>query len=286
MITAFASGTQTCTVTTEHFISSPNVQGKFRLMLDLNNLAAGDVLEVRAYKMALTSGTSRKSQFTAFYGAQSAENLVVQPLDDVWNELTDTNAVRFSIKQTFGTSRDIPYVILKDDALVPATSGRTVVVDASGLVDANTVKVGPTGSGTAQTAGDIVGDTNDIQTRLPAALVSGRIDSSVGAMAADVVTASAIAADAIGASELAASAVTEIQSGLSTLTASQVWATAIEAGYTAEQLLKIIAASTAGKSSGNEDNAPVFLGVDGTTARITGTVDAFGNRITSTLVGT
>jgi hypothetical protein len=40
-------------------------------------------------------------------------------------------------------------------ALNPATAGRELVVDASGLADANTVKVGPTGSGTAQTAGDI-----------------------------------------------------------------------------------------------------------------------------------
>ena len=39
-------------------------------------------------------------------------------------------------------------------------------------------------------------DTDDIQSRLPAALVSGRMDASVGAMAADTVTASALAADA------------------------------------------------------------------------------------------
>lgn len=39
--------------------------------------------------------------------------------------------------------------------LAPATSGRTLVVDASGLADANAVKVGPSGSGTAQTARDI-----------------------------------------------------------------------------------------------------------------------------------
>lgn len=39
--------------------------------------------------------------------------------------------------------------------LAPATAGRTLVVDASGLADANVVKVGPTGSGTAQTARDI-----------------------------------------------------------------------------------------------------------------------------------
>lgn len=35
------------------------------------------------------------------------------------------------------------------------TSGRTAIVDANGLIDANMVKAGPTASGTAQTAGDI-----------------------------------------------------------------------------------------------------------------------------------
>lgn len=40
-------------------------------------------------------------------------------------------------------------------------------------------------------------DTADIQTRLPAALVSGRIDASVGAAAANVLTAAALAADAV-----------------------------------------------------------------------------------------
>jgi hypothetical protein len=52
--------------------------------------------------------------------------------------------------------------------------------------------------------GDIEADTQDIQSRLPSALVSGRIDASVGAMAANTVTASALATDAV----------TEIQSGL------------------------------------------------------------------------
>lgn len=49
----------------------------------------------------------------------------------------------------------------------------------------------------------------DIQSRLPAALVSGRMDSSVGAMAANTLTASALATDAV----------TEIQSGLATASA-------------------------------------------------------------------
>lgn len=39
--------------------------------------------------------------------------------------------------------------------LAPATAGRTLVVDAAGLADANVVKLGPTGAGTAQTARDL-----------------------------------------------------------------------------------------------------------------------------------
>lgn len=65
----------------------------------------------------------------------------------------------------------------------------------------------------------VLGDTNDLQTRIPAALVSGRIDSSVGAMAAGVVTAAAVATDAIDNDAIAANAVTEIQSGLATASA-------------------------------------------------------------------
>jgi len=42
----------------------------------------------------------------------------------------------------------------------------------------------------------IVADTNDIQTRLPAALVSGRIDASVGAIAAAAITDAAFATEA------------------------------------------------------------------------------------------
>jgi hypothetical protein len=50
----------------------------------------------------------------------------------------------------------------------------------------------------------------------PNALISGRLDVTVGAMQTDVITAGAIQADAIGSAALAASAITEIQSGLAT----------------------------------------------------------------------
>lgn len=50
--------------------------------------------------------------------------------------------------------------------LNPATPGRAAVVDASGLIDANTVKIGPSGSGTAQTARDLGAITANTITHL------------------------------------------------------------------------------------------------------------------------
>ena len=68
---------------------------------------------------------------------------------------------------TVGGTSVVGYVvgsfsIEKRSSLRPATAGRTLVVDASGLADANTVKVGPTGAGTAQTANDIGADVDAI----------------------------------------------------------------------------------------------------------------------------
>lgn len=100
--------------------------------------------------------------------------------------------------------------------LQPTTAGRTLDVSAGGEAGIDWANIGsPTttvnlSATTIKTATDVETDTADIQTRLPAALVSGRMDASVGAMAANVLTATAIAADAIGASELASDAVAEI----------------------------------------------------------------------------
>jgi hypothetical protein len=192
----------------------------------------------------VTPAAGRAVRVDLSAGEMNGDNIVLQFVDAAGAEWCDL------ILNLQTAARQI------DDLAFPATSGRSMVVDANGLVDANTVKVGPTAGGTAQTAGDIMADTNDIQTRLPAALVGGRMDASVGAMAANVLTATAIAADAItaakvadgmidaatfaagainaaaiatdaitaakiaadaiGASELAADAVTEIQSGLAT----------------------------------------------------------------------
>ena len=80
----------------------------------------------------------------------------------------------------------------------------------------------PAGASVSADIAAIQADTDNLQTRIPAALVGGRMDASVGAMAANTVTAASIATDAIDADAIAADAVTEIQAGLSTLTPAQV----------------------------------------------------------------
>ncbi len=100
-------------------------------------------------------------------------------------------------------------------ALKPTTAGRTLDVSLTGEAGIDWANIGSptttvTLSGTTvKTATDVETDTADIQSRLPAALVSGRIDSSVGAMATNTLTAAALATDAV----------TEIQTGLATSSA-------------------------------------------------------------------
>jgi hypothetical protein len=111
-ISLYASGTQTATVGTEHFLSSPNVAGTFTLHVDTVNMASGDVVELRLYQMILTGGTSRVAYYTMFSGAQATDDLIKLSVP-ISNDLTDANALRFSLKQTLGTGRNFPWKVLK-----------------------------------------------------------------------------------------------------------------------------------------------------------------------------
>lgn len=68
----------------------------------------------------------------------------------------------------------------------------------------------------APVGASISADVAAVKGVLPAALVGGRVDASVGAMAANVLTATAINADAITAAKVAADVTTEITAGLAT----------------------------------------------------------------------
>lgn len=145
--------------------------------------------------------------------------------DAVWDEPTTGHITAGTFGEQVKTDID---AILVDTATLPAdpadasdiaaafvtVNGKLDTIDTN--VDAILVDTGTTLQ--AELDG-IQADTEDIQSRLPAALVSGRIDASVGAMATDTLTAAALAADAV----------TEIQANLSTLTAAQVNAEVVDA---------------------------------------------------------
>lgn len=109
--TAAASGTQTATVTTEHTLFDSSVAGVYQLYVDTVNMVAGDVLELRAYQMILTSGTRRVVYVGSWSGAQPTDDLIKFDIPR-GNELTDSGAMRYTLKQTFGTSRNFPWKVL------------------------------------------------------------------------------------------------------------------------------------------------------------------------------
>lgn len=154
------------------------------------------------------------------------------------------------------------------------------------LVEARSVDdVLPTASYTAPdnaTIAAIALYTDSIESRLPAALVGGRMDSSVGAMAVDVITAAALAADAVA----------EIQAGLAVpgdsmaLTPAAIDAIldeVVDGGYTVRQLLRGYASALMAKLSGADINLPVFRDIGDTKDRISAVTDAAGNRTAVTL---
>jgi len=67
--------------------------------------------------------------------------------------------------------------------------------------------------------------------------------------------------------------------------ASNPWTEIIESGYTAAEILRIIAAVLAGEVSGAGSGTETFVGIDGTTDRVISTVDVDGNRTAVTLDG-
>lgn len=88
----------------------------------------------------------------------------------------------------------------------------------------------------------------------------------------------------------AASTVAEVTTGggsgpTAAEVATAVWQRALEEGMTAEQVLRVMLATLAGKSAGVGTDTEQFMGRDGTTVRLAATFDAQNNRTGVTLNG-
>lgn len=111
-VTAQGSGTQTATVTTEHTLLDVAVAGTFTLHVDAVNMADGDALELRAYQIVLTGGTRHVAYYGCWTDAQVADDRIKISVP-ISNELTDSGSLRFTLKQTLGTSRNFDWKVLK-----------------------------------------------------------------------------------------------------------------------------------------------------------------------------
>lgn len=141
--------------------------------------------------------------------APGATNITTLPVAVVMGNTAlwdfSLTAAELTAAQVIVTVADAATKAVEDQSFYIETYGNAAAIHA---FDLDTASVAQTGDAYAVA-----------NTRLPAALVSGRIDASVGAVAASAITAAAIATDAIGSAQLAATAVTEIQTGLATAAA-------------------------------------------------------------------
>ena len=109
-VTSSSSGSQTCTVTTEHTLATISAAaGVYSLWFDLNASLGGtspDVFEVRVYSKARSSDTERLCNIFNFKGVQGCQ-LRRTPIYETPHDL------RVSIKQSAGTSRAVPWEVRK-----------------------------------------------------------------------------------------------------------------------------------------------------------------------------
>jgi len=167
----------------------------------------------------------------------------VQQVDDV---STQTSVTAIPTNPALATDYTAARAV-KLDNLDAATSSR--LASASYTAPDNT------------TIASIQADTNDIQTRIPTALVGGKIDSN-------------------------ASTVTDKTGyALSVAGVDAILDDVVEGTLTLREITRIMLASLAGKSSGGGTATIIFKGADGVTTRITATTDSNGNRTAITVSG-
>jgi hypothetical protein len=101
------SGSQTATISTEHTLNSPTpntTDGVFQVFVDVANMAAGDVLELRVKEKCRSADTQRQVLMSTLGGAQS-DPLWVSP------SLILMHGWDVTLKQTAGTGRAFPWSI-------------------------------------------------------------------------------------------------------------------------------------------------------------------------------
>lgn len=252
--------------------------------IDADALATDAVTEIRS----LVSGTSDSGTTTTMVDAARTEAdtdywtgdiilftsgtianqaRVITAFDPATDTLTftpaTTQAVATQTYEILAGARTVLAGITHTSARIPNVTLTDTVTTYTG----NTPQTGdsfarlglPVGASVSADIAGIQADTDNVQARLPAVLVAGRLDSSVGAMAANVVTASSLATDAV--QEIRDAVTDDIID--------------VQGNYTVQQALSIILAATAGVT---DTGGVVLRTPNGVAVRITAVVNASNER--------
>lgn len=194
---------------------------------------------------------------------------------------------------------------------ITAASIATNAIDADAIAPDAVTEI-QSGLATSAALTTVQTDTDDIQSRLPAALVGGRMASNaevVGDKTGYALSAAGVQAiwdaltsalttvgsvgklivDNLNATISSRATVADVPTANANADAVLDRANGIETGWTLRQAFRIILAALGGKSSGGAAtgaSSPVFRDATDTKDRITATVDASGNRTSVTLDGT
>ena len=105
---AESSGTQTAVVGTEHTLASPTTAKTRVLLVDAATLTAGEVLELRVKGAVLSAGTVRLIHLETVTGVVAEPHVQSMPF-------VMPQGGSFTLKQTSGTARSFPWVIITLD---------------------------------------------------------------------------------------------------------------------------------------------------------------------------
>lgn len=152
---------------------------------------------------------------------------------------------------------------------------------SAGYILGNNLNAAVGSCATASALTTVGSNVTNIQSRLPAALVSGRIDASVGAMGTGVITSASFAAGAITSSVVATGAIDA--DALAADAVAEILDTAVDGAVTLRQALRLLMSALAGKLSGAATTTISIRDLADTKNRIVATVDANGNRSAVTL---
>lgn len=111
-VTEKTSGSQTATISTEHTLATVTDAGIYTVRVDINALAAGDIVELRVYaKCRNGTDSERLIHGPAVYGPVVPDQKLAESVP-----IMSAGHFKPTLKQTAGTGRAFPWVILSSGA--------------------------------------------------------------------------------------------------------------------------------------------------------------------------